>query len=113
MATWSDVERNSTRFEALDTATLQEFLKVPPPVSQNPTFNIRFEQTMQRVRDVLSQRAREAAASSEDHRHQQTIRWTKIGVVIALVIGAATLIPRCTSSHPGAPSPTPATSSAP
>src|SRR5260370_723043 len=78
MATWSDVERNSARFENLDTATLEEFLKVPPPVSQNPTFNIRFEQTMQRIRDILSEGARASGDSAEEHRHADVMLWTRL-----------------------------------
>jgi hypothetical protein len=105
MATWSDVERNSAQFEKLDTATLEEFLKVPPPVSQNPTFNIRFEQTMHRIRDILSRRLKASTDSSEEHRHNQMMLWMKIGVVVAVFIGVATLIPRCASSHPDIPSP--------
>ena len=113
MATWSDVEKNSTQFETLDTAILQEFLKVAPPVSQNPTFNIRFEQTMQRIRDILSDRSRSAVVSSEERRHNQMMLWMKIGVIVALLIGVVTLIPRCTSSHLEGTSPTPTASTPP
>jgi hypothetical protein len=105
MTTWSDVERNSAQFEKLDTATLEEFLKVPPPVSQNPTFNIRFEQTMHRIRDILSQRSIASTDSSEHRRHKQMMVWMKIGVVVAVVIGVATLIPRCASSRSDISSP--------
>ncbi len=95
MATWSDVERNSARFENLDTATLEEFLKVPPPVSQNPTFNIRFEQTMQRIRDILSERARASGDSAEEHRPADVMLWTKIGIAAAVVLGLLALLQKC------------------
>src|SRR2546423_1811208 len=105
MTTWSDVERNSAQLEMLDTATLETFLKVPPPVSPNPTFNIRFEQTMQRMRDTLLQRAKTAADMLEERRHKQMMFWMKIGVVVAVIIGFATLIPRCASLRPNNSSP--------
>ena len=95
MATWSDVERNSARFENLDTATLEEFLKVPPPVSQNPTFNIRFEQTMQRIRDILSERARASGDSAEERRHADVMLWTKIGIAAAVVLDLLALLQKC------------------
>jgi hypothetical protein len=97
MATWSDIERNSAQLETLDTVTLQEFLRVPPPVSQNPTFNIRFEQTMQRIRDILSDRVKASADSSEEHRHAIMMRWMKIGVAVAGILGLLALLPKCTS----------------
>ena len=96
MATWSDVERNLPQLEKLDTATLQDFLRVPPPVSQNPTFNIRFEQTMQRIRDILSDRAAASRNSSEEHRHADMMLWIKVGIVVAAAVGLLALLPKCT-----------------
>jgi len=111
MAVWSDVERNSGQFEKLDTGTLEDFLKVLPPVSQNPTFNIRFEQTMQRIRDILSQWSKALADSSEERRHRQMIFWMKVGVAITIVLGVAAFVPRCASSRPDIRSPAPASPS--
>jgi hypothetical protein len=96
MATWSDVERNLAQLETLDTATLQEFLKIPPPVSQNPTFNIHFEQTMQSIRDILSERSMALTDSSEERRHDQMIFWMKIGIVVAVIFGILALLQKCT-----------------
>ncbi len=97
MATWSDIERNLAQLEKLGTATLQELLSVPPPVSQNPTFNIRFEQTMQRIRDILSERATASRNSSEERRHVHMMLWMKVGILVAAIIGLLALLPKCTS----------------
>lgn len=70
------------RLETLDTPTLEEFLKVSPPVSQNPTFNLRFEHTMQRTRGVLADRA-----------HATMMRWMKIGIAVAAIAGLLALLP--------------------
>jgi hypothetical protein len=97
MATWSDVEQNLEQLEKLDTARLQDFLRVPPPISQNPTFNIRFEQTMQRIRDILSDRSTASRNSSEQRRHADMMLWMKVGVIVAAIVGLLALLPKCTS----------------
>jgi hypothetical protein len=96
MANWSDVERNSAQLETLDSVTLQQFLAVPPPPSQNPTFNMCFEQTMQRIRDILSDRASASSNSSERRRHTDMMRWMKIGVAVAAIVGLLALLQKCT-----------------
>jgi ferric-dicitrate binding protein FerR (iron transport regulator) len=96
MATWSDVERNSAQLKTLDSATLQEFFAVRPRPSQNPTFNMRFEQTMQRIRDILSDRASASSDSSEQRRHTDMMRWMSIAVAVAVIVGLLALLQKCT-----------------
>jgi hypothetical protein len=57
---------------------------------------MRFEQTMHRIRDILSERTAGSSDSSEARRHTEMMRWMKIGVVIAAIVGLLALLPKCT-----------------
>jgi uncharacterized protein (TIGR02391 family) len=60
-ATWHDIEvaLNTDTLEEKDKATLQAFLRVEPPPSNNPTFHARFNDAKHRIRHRLLEIAAE------------------------------------------------------
>ncbi len=50
---------------------------------------------MQRIRDILSERARASGDSAEERRHADVMLWTKIGIAAAVVLGLLALLQKC------------------
>jgi len=88
---WFDIERELSRLEDLDTATLEEFSRVMPPPSQNPAFHRKFDAAMQRIRRCLDVRA--AVSSKDGLVNHDGDHWYKkpVGIVVLAVVGGLLL----------------------
>jgi hypothetical protein len=92
MATWTDIERASSKIEQLDRATLEQFLAVAPPGSSNPNFIVRRDHLLQRIHRRHDHLVA-AELSQQTRQNQSEDRWYKKPVgIIALTVGGGLLL---------------------
>ena len=96
MATWRDIERAWNELEQLDKATLEAFVRVIPPPSNNPVFNRRADHAMQRIHRRLDQISANERVASQRNSNAQSgdERWYKkpIGIIILSIAAGLVLL---------------------